>query len=84
MDRAEAKLGACREQIERVKQKLRDAMTNLCARERGDGSIDIDFGALAERLSVEHALELRAAIDARHRISGAPGAKPRIVVSASA
>ena len=75
---AEAQLATCRDNQDRIKQKLRDMMGNLGAKERGDGTIDIDFDALVEKLSAEHALELRAAIDRHHQISGAAGEKPRI------
>ena len=79
---AETKLKTCQEQTERMKEKLRGIMETLGAKERSSGAIDIDFDALAERLSLEHALELRAAIDRRHRIKGEAGAKPRLVISA--
>jgi len=79
---AEAKLTTCQQNQDRIKEKHRGLMETLGAKERSDGSIDIDFDALAQRLSIEHALELRAAIDQHHRISGAPGAKPRISVTA--
>lgn len=78
---AEAKLTTSQQQIERVKEKLRSIMETLCAREKSDGTIDIDFGALVQKLSTEHALELRAAIDQHHGISGAAGEKPRIRVA---
>ncbi len=79
---AEAKLKTCQDNIDRVKEKFRGMMDALGAKERGDGTIDIDFEALVEKLSPEHALELRAVIDRRHRISGAAGEKPRMTVSA--
>ena len=79
---AEASLTTCRGQIDRVKEKLRGMMELLGGRERADGTIDIDFGKLVANLSLEHALELRAAIDERHRISGAAGEKPRVRLSA--
>ena len=79
---AEARLVTCQQNIERVKEKYRGLLETLAAKERSDGTVVIDFEALAERLSLEHALELRAAIDAKHRIKGEPGSKPRITVSA--
>lgn len=79
---AETKLSTAQEQIERVKEKLRDIMETLCARERSDGTIDIDFDALVQKFSLEHALALRTAIDRHHGISGAAGEKPRIRVAA--
>jgi hypothetical protein len=79
---AEAALTTCRDQTDRVKLKLRGMMEVLGARELSDGTIDIDFAKLAANLSPDHALELRAAIDEAHQISGGIGDKPRIVVSA--
>ncbi len=81
---AEATNSTLREQNDRLKADVRDAMENLCALRRSDGVIDIDFEKLAQRLSTEHALELRALIDAHHRISGAPGEKPRVRMAAQA
>lgn len=75
---AEAKLSTCQSNQDRIKEKFRDMMSMLGARERSDGSVDIDFDALVRKLSVEHALELRRAIDEYHRISGDAGEKPRI------
>lgn len=78
---AEAQLATCSDNIDRVKDKHRNMMEALGARERSDGKIDIDFVALAEKLSLEDALVLRAAIDEKHRITGAPGEKPRVAVA---
>ncbi len=78
---AEASLTTFRDNQDRVKQKLRDMMETLGAKERSDGSVDIDFAALADRLPLEQALELRAAIDERHKISGQAGEKPRVRVA---
>ena len=79
---AEARLTTAEANTNLVKEKFRNMMATLGARERGDGTVDIDFAALVDRLSPEHALELRAAIDEKHRISGDPGAKPKITVAA--
>ncbi len=79
---AEASLTTCRDQTARLKEKYRAVMEALGARESSDGSIDIDFDALVKRLPIEQALELRTVIDQHHRISGAPGDKPRISIPA--
>ena len=79
---AEAQHQTLRDQVERLKEKLRGLMETLGARERSDGTIDIDFEALVQLLPSDQALELRAVIDQQHRISGMPGEKPRITVSA--
>ena len=79
---AEGRLSTLQEGLERLKGKYRGLLETLGAKERSDGTVDIDFEALVERLSAEHALELRAMIDERHRISGVAGEKPRISVPA--
>ena len=84
MDRArsaEAKYETCRQQQDRVIEDSRAVLSTLCAKKKSDGTIDIDFDALVQKLSTEHALEFRAAIDQHHRISGAPGEKPRISIT---
>ncbi len=80
---AEAALTTCRAQADLLKEKVRDVTEALCARVKGNGTIDIDFDALVQKLSTEHALELRVAIDQHHRISGAAGEKPRVSVPAA-
>ncbi len=80
---AEASLGTSQAQNDLLKEKVRAVTETLCARVKSDGSIDIDFDALVQKLPTEQALELRAAIDQHHRISGAAGEKPRIAVSAA-
>ena len=82
MNTAEAQVATYRDQVERLKGDSRDLFETLAARKLPDGTIDIDFGKLVQRLSTDHALELRAAIDEHHNISGAPGEKPRIRVRA--
>ena len=79
---AEAKLATCQENQDRVIEKFRDMMETLAARELSDGSVDIDFVALAGKLSLEHALALRQAIDDHHHISGDAGEKPKVRVGA--
>lgn len=79
---AEAALATCRDNQDRIKEKYRNLLATLGAKEKSDGTIDIDFVALVERLNLEHALELRMAIDEFHNIRGAPGEKPKVRVSA--
>ena len=78
---AEASLTTCRAQSDLLKEKVRAVTEALCAKIKGDSTIDIDFDALVQKLPTEQALELRAAIDQHHRISGAAGEKPRIRVT---
>lgn len=79
---AEAKLATCQGNQERIKEKLRNMMDTLGAKEKSDGSVEIDFVKLAAKLPLDQALDLRAAIDEAHRISGGPGEKPRVKVAA--
>lgn len=79
---AEAKLATAIGQIEPLKEKVRTIRENLCAKERADGSYTIDFVALADRLGIEGALELRKEIDKRYHITGASGEKPRVKIAA--
>ena len=65
-------------QTERIQEDARAILEMFGARKRSDGSFSIDFDHLAAALPIEKALELRAAIDKYHRISGAPGDKARI------
>ncbi len=78
-----AKFLTAQDQIDRVKEKLRSLMEVLGAKERTDGTLDIDFGILVGRLTIEHALDLRREIDEQHRISGASGDKPRVKLAAA-
>ena len=80
---AEAKLATCQGSQDRLKEEARTVMETLCARKKGDGSFVIDFAALAARLPLDQALDLRAAIDEAHRITGAAGEKPRVKVAAA-
>lgn len=75
---AEARLATVQSATQALKDKVQLVKETLCAKERGDGMFQIDFDALAQKLSVEHALEFRAAIDKHHRISGGAGEKPRV------
>ena len=75
---AEAKLSTMQGNVDTLKAKCRYVKDMLCARETTEGAMDIDFDALVQKLPVDQALELRAAIDQHHRISGEPGKKPRV------
>jgi len=70
------------DQVDRLTQKCADIREALCAKERSDGSFDIDFDALVEKLGIESALVLRRIIDERYGISGEAGQKPRIRLAA--
>ena len=67
---------------ENLKKKLRNLMATFGAREKSDGTIDIDYEILVDLLGIEAALELRAVIDEKYKIRGAPGEKPKVRMSA--
>ena len=81
---AEARQKTLEQNMDRMKTKVRNVLDSLCARELSDGGFDIDFMALAAKLPLDQALELRASIDEVHRISGGPGEKPRIKLPSKA
>lgn len=80
---AEAKLAALKANIDPVIERVKRFKTNFGIRESSDGSIDIDFEKMVDRLGPEACLELRSIIDDKYAISGVAGEKPRIRVSAS-
>ena len=75
---AEAALTTCRDNQDRLKEKVRSVCETLGAKEKRDGRFDIDYEAFVERLGMEGALEVRAIIDEKFGISGEPGEKPRV------
>ena len=79
---AEARLRLAEGAIAPLKDKVRAVMDTLGARELSDGSFDIDYEKLVERLGLDGALVLRKVIDERYGISGAAGDKPRVKVRA--
>jgi hypothetical protein len=64
--------------IERVKE----FKTNFGVKERGNGELDVDFDKFADNLGIEQALELRRIIDEKYAVTGEPGEKPHVRVSA--
>ncbi len=84
---AEAQRDTYKDQIDRMKEEVRSVYDTFGAKKRVNGSqtlIDIDFEAFVGKLSLEHALELRAEIDRQKQISGAAGEKPRVKVPSKA
>jgi hypothetical protein len=69
--------------MDRLTEKCGELRQTLCARERSDGSLEIDFEALADRLGLEQCLKFRAIIDERWSITGEAGQKPRVRVRAA-
>ncbi len=80
---AEAKLATLQGSIDAMKERIRETCETLGAKVKADGSIDIDFDAFVDRLGPENALQVRAIIDEKYGISGAPGEKPRMKVRAA-
>jgi hypothetical protein len=79
---AEAQLKTLQGNIDRIKEDARHILATFGARKQSDGSFSIDFSKLADGLGPEKALELRAVIDERYGITGAPGEKPRMRIKA--
>ncbi len=79
---AEAKYNTLKENVEPLKIRVQKFKENFGVREKDDGSIDIDFEKMVDRLGPAACLELRAVIDDVHGISGAAGEKPKIRVPA--
>ncbi len=77
---AEAKFNTLKENVEPLKERVQKFKENFGVREKSDGSIDIDFEKMVDRLGPAACLELRAVIDEKHGISGAAGEKPKIRV----
>ena len=80
---AEAKLATLKANIDPVIDRVKQFKANFGVREKSDGTIEIDFEKMVDRLGPEACLELRSVIDDKYGISGAAGEKPRIRVRAS-
>lgn len=78
MQSAEASNNTLRQEMERMRDRWRDFKSTLGIKERGDGSLDIDYDILVERIGLESWIELRQIGDARYGVRGAPGEKPTI------
>ena len=79
----QAKYTTLEAQLAPLKAKAQGIKEALCAREKSDGSFDIDFEALVTKLGAAGALELRNTIDSVYSVSGKPGQKPRVRVKAA-
>jgi hypothetical protein len=82
-DDALAKLATLRQAYEPALERVQEFKKNFGVRERSDGSIVVDYEKFAEAIGVDGALELRAIIDEKYKIRGAPGEKPRMRMAAS-
>lgn len=81
---AEAKLATLKDNYEPALERVKRFKSNFGVREKSNGTIEIDFDKLVERLGVEACLELRRAIDEKYRIRGEAGEKPKISVRGGA
>lgn len=79
---AEARLQTLKDAYEPAIERVQQFKAAFGLRDRSDGSIVIDYERFVEALGPDGCLELRAEIDKRWLISGEPGKKPRIVVTA--
>ena len=96
---AEAKLNTLKQNIDPLKERVQKFKENFGVREKSDGSIDIDFEKMVDKLGPVACLELRAVIDEKHGkrlrnrkrlsnldsllLSSAAGEKPKIRVAAA-
>ncbi len=76
----EAKLGTIQKGNDRLKEKIRYIMDTFGAREKTDGSFEIDYQKFVDMLKMERALEVRSIIDETYKIRGEPGEKPTITM----
>lgn len=80
---AEAKYNTLEGEMKSFKTRIQNFKANFGVKEKSDGTILIDFDKFTENLGLEGCLELRKIIDEKYRISGDPGEKPRVKVSAA-
>ena len=78
---AEARLGTQEAAAGEMKKKIQNFKASWGITEKSDGSWDMNFDKLADNLGMEQALVLRAIIDEKYGIHGAPGEKPKVRVA---
>lgn len=78
---AEARLNTAKQASEAAINRVREFKSNFGAKERADGSIEIDFDKFLDRLGVDGWLGLRVIGDRKFRVSGEVGEKPRVRVN---
>lgn len=79
---AEAKLAALKENCQPALERVKLFKANFGIKERQSGEIDIDFDKFVEALGPEGFLELRRVGDEKFKVTGKPGKKPRMRVTA--
>ena len=80
---AEAKLATLKENLEPALERVKQFKANFGVREKSDGSIDIDFEKMVDRLGPEASLELKSVIDDKYAIRPRRHLKPQIRMNAS-
>ncbi len=78
----QAKLNTLEQELRPALDRVKNFKLNFGVREKSDGEIDVDFDKFAENLGIEQALELRSIIDEKYNITGEPGEKPKVRVTA--
>ena len=79
---AEARFQTLKDSTDRMRDESRAVLDTFAARKKPDGSYQIDFERFVEQIGLEGAMELRQIIDQHYQVSGSPGEKPRIKMSA--
>lgn len=80
---AEARLKTLEDQYKPALERVKAFKANFGVKERGDGTISIDFEKMVANLGMEASIELRGVIDQTYGISGEPGEKPKVKVRAA-
>lgn len=80
---AEARMKTLEDQCKPALERVKQFKANFGVKERSDGSLVVNYQRLVEALGIEGAFELRRVIDETYQISGAPGEKPKVKLTAS-
>ncbi len=80
---AEAKLGTLKANIDALKDRVQQFKANFGVREKSDGSIDIDFEKMIDRLGSEASLELKSIIEDKYSVRPRRHLKPQIHMNSS-
>ncbi len=80
---AEAKLGTLKANIDALKERVQQFKANFGIREKSDGSIDIDFDKMVDRLGLEASLELKSVIEGKYAVRRRRHLKPTVRMNAS-
>lgn len=81
---AETRLETLKHAYEPAIARIQAFKTNFGVREDSDGTLHINFDKFVVGIGIDGALELRGIIDEIYNISGEPGEKPRVRITAAA